>query len=244
MIEIRAQWGNRPEDRDACARRVSQFMTDMQQANPGGKWCFYQGQRIGLPNPETVAGYQTQSISDVSGQPIEHSGWGVSFHGVSAEHPKPLVLRVTCGAWSGGNNVELVPYGKQSDRFDFNYETMSALTRAFEPDSACVYSPEAWNRSIEAKKQARASSEAYALWPIVDWMVYIAEAQIPASELPMVHRVEHTGSGTLVILKKERLHLNRPEDLALVEAVEPVIRRYQKPPLPKQTHYPKQGAQH
>ena len=60
----------------------------------------------------------------------------------------------------------------------------------------------------------------------------------------MVHSVEHIGTGTLVILKKERLHLNRSEDLALVEAVEPVIRRYQKPALPKQTHYPKLENNH
>ncbi len=71
--------------------------------------------------------------------------------------------------------------------------------------------------------------------PVVDWMVYLANTIIPAEELPMVHSVERVGSGTLVILKKEPINLEKPEDLALVEAVEPVIRRHQpdlemKPP--------------
>jgi hypothetical protein len=67
-------------------------------------------------------------------------------------------------------------------------------------------------------------------------MVWIAGMLIPPAELPMVHSVERAGSGKLVILKQERLRLDRPEDLALVEAVEPDIRRHQPPPPPAPSH--------
>ena len=167
---------------------------------------------------------QNQHISDVTGKPIEEMGWCANFHrGISSSF---TILNLRCGGWPWtGNNATLeFPDHLQYDRKSIR-QLIIKIQSIYDPNVITASSWQGLSRKVDLGQPS----------PVVDWMVYLANTIIPAEELPMVHSVERVGSGTLVILKKDPINLEKPEDLALVEAVEPVIRRHQpdlemKPP--------------
>lgn len=231
QMEVRAFWGARPEDREECGRRAFAFLSPL-LATTGPATSVRWGKAVvGCATEAEVTAGLTQQMTDVEPRtPISDLGWRGRYQLSGGRFD--AVVTITCGAWSLGNSCNVTIERGFSASAEVNMPIVRSIVTCFDPENVAVFSNLGSKRRVAMKAPP----------PIVDWMVYIADARIPPEDLPMVHRIEHVGSGTLVILKKERLHLDRPEDLALVEAVEPVIRRYQKPPLPKETHHPRHYA--
>jgi Immunity protein 52 len=139
---------------------------------------------------------------------------------------------VSCGGWSSLGNVATIQLGfdLQLEKH-FQRQAMTVLIECFDPDRGRVNSDAASDRAIEKHRAAGSRTQIV----IVDWMVYVAGADIQASELPGVFSVERVGTGTLVILKEDPIDLTNPDDLRLVESVEPVIRRYLPQEFPRAT---------
>ena len=223
-MKVRAFWGPRPEGREACARKLAPLISAVNQALGDDEvWMEDEGAPVD-PASDDIGRHMYQHKSEVTGDPIDYMGWCASFH---RGRPRAFsVLRLQCGAstWTG-NSIGL----EFPDKLLFDWASIRLLIiemqSLYDPDAISSESWPAVNRRVDMGQPS----------PVVDWMVYLANTIIPAEELPMVHSVERVGSGTLVILKKEPINLEKPEDLALVEAVEPVIRRHQpdlemKPP--------------
>jgi hypothetical protein len=231
QMEVRAFWGARPEDREECGRRAFAFLSPL-LAMTGPRTSVRWGKAVVrcASEAEVTAGL-TQQMTDVEPRkPIPDLGWYGSYQLSGGRFD--AVVKIICGAWFRGNSCSVTIDRALSASAEINLPIVRSIVACFDPENVSVFSNLGSKRRVAMKAPP----------PIVDWMVYIADARVPPEELAMVHAVEHVGSGTLVILKKERLHLDRPEDLALVEAVEPVIRRYQKPPLPQATHHPRHDA--
>lgn len=231
ILHINARWDGRPESREACARRTLAFLAQLKSAFEWELGREFQVLNLGKPMAAldlgTVFECLEETVDRSCDPPRVFSGPGVgtTFGLKSGDASATAIVR--CGAWIDiYNHVQVFLDGPLKESLAANRAALVAIAEHFEPLYAAVFSGLGIDRTGAGRLPL----------PIVDWMVYIAEARIPPDELAMVHAVEHIGSGTLVILKKERLHLDRPDDLALVEAVEPIIRRYQKPPLPKETH--------
>ncbi len=220
---VRASWGPRFESYEACVNKLERILPAIDCAiGDHPPWLVSGGRSAEIAG--NVGQHMYQNLSDVDKSPLEYMGWSVSLHRGS---PRSLsVFRVQSGAeaWTG-NSVFL----EFPDQLDADWRPIRSLIleiqTIYEPDAIIVSSTEGLGRRVKTGQPS----------PVVDWMVYLANTIIPAEELPMVHSVERVGSGTLVILKKEPINLEKPEDLALVEAVEPVIRSHQpdlslKPP--------------
>ena len=163
-------------------------------------------------------GGRTDAYTDLNhtGEPFDDMGWCASFHrGRSGGYS---IVRVKCGAWDWIGNDLFIEF---PDQLSVGLQSIRSLILEIQS----IYNPDAISSNSWAAVHRR--SDLGQPRPVVDWMVYLANTIIPAEELPMVHSVERVGSGTLVILKKEPVHLENLEDLALVEAVEPIIRRHQ-----------------
>lgn len=237
ILNLQAFWSGRLETREACARRTLAFLAQLKSAFERELGREFQVLHLGKPMAAldlgTVLECLEETVDKSYDPPRVFSGPGVgtTFGLKSGDASATAIVR--CGAWIDiYNHVQVFLDGPLKESVAANRAALVAIAEHFDPMHAAVYSRLGGNRRADRNLP----------YPIVDWMVYIAEARIPPDELPMVHMVEHIGSGTLVILKKERLHLDRPDDLALVEAVEPIIRRYQKAPLPKETHHPRHDA--
>ena len=175
--------------------------------------------------PDGIGNHMDQHISD-TGQVLGDMGWCANFHRGAPGGFSTLEVQCGAGAWTGN-----IVWLKFPDRCHIE----PSIARELLVGIQSIYDPEAMSSFSSQAVQRRLDKNPPPPRPIVDWMVYLANTLIPAEELPMVHSVERVGSGTLVILKKEPINLDTPEDLALVEAVEPVIRRHQpdlslKPP--------------
>jgi hypothetical protein len=163
-----------------------------------------------------------QNMTDSDPRPMLDLGYNLSVISMRSK----TYVSSKLGAWAptSGNSVNI---DRLSDVVSSNVRTVRAvvtmIAEQFNPLFVHAYCPAAAERSAMLRLP----------FPFIDWMVYNADCVIPPEALPMVHSVERVGTGTLVILKKERLHLDRPEDLALVEAAEPIIRSYFPPPPPK-----------
>ncbi len=222
-MKVRAFWGPRLESYADCASKLARLIPAINNGLCDDEaWLENDGAPVD-PAPEVIGRYMDQYISEVTGKPFDDRGWCAFFHRGSGVFS---TLRLQCGAssWTGNSLILLFP-----DDLPYNFQTISQLIieiqSIYDPNVITASSAEGLHRNAESGQPS----------PVVDWMVYLANTLIPAEELPMVHSVERVGSGTLVILKKEPINLEKPEDLALVEAVEPVIRRHQpdlemKPP--------------
>ena len=220
---VRASWGPRLESYEACGEKLQLILPAVDCA-VGDFRPWLDAKRRSAEIAGNVGQHMYQNLSDVDKSPLEYMGWSVSLH--RGTPPSRSVFRVQSGAeaWTG-NNVFL----EFPDQFRFDWRSIRSLIleiqTIYEPDAIIVSSTEGLGRRVKTGQPS----------PVFDWMVYLANTIIPAEELPMVHSVERVGSGTLVILKKEPINLENPDDIALVEAVEPVIRRHQpdlelKPP--------------
>lgn len=219
ILNMTAYWGDRPESREGCARRILAILRRVSAALPQDASICHPGGALERLDEVTVAASLSQRKDH--GDPPQvmvEKGWTSTFS--LGSEPDSASLILTCGAWSMGNPQTVFLRGRYRDDQHVNHMALSAICEHFEPEYASVYSRRASQRRAIAN----------APFPIFDWMVYIANVTIPPEALPMVHSVERVGSGTLVILKKERLHLDRPEDLALLEAAEPIIRSFIPPP--------------
>ena len=157
-------------------------------------------------------------MSVAAGDAFLDMGWSANFHRARPRTFSTLRMRCGASAWIG-NNISL----DFPDFLPFDCRSLRALIfiidKLYKADHLAIHSPEAVRR--------RLSQEPRPPYPVIDWMVYLANTIIPPEELPMVHSVEQVGSGTLVILKAEPIDFENPADLRLVEAVEAVIRRHQ-----------------
>lgn len=227
--EIKSHWPPRVEDREACAARTACFLERVRSIvgkTSTMNWYCGDGAAVTPIAPANVSHVLEQHRRDDNGQPMPKHGWNSSMT-LAPRYLDPDVAahtRVRCGAWVLGNSVDVLLPDATRENPEVNRAVAIAIVACFEPQFIQVFS--------RAGGRRRADNQLP--FPIVDWIVYHADCVIPPEVLPMVHSVEHVGTGTLVIMKKERLHLDRPEDLALVETVEPILRRYFAPP-PKPT---------
>ena len=225
-MRVSAFWGARFESYEDCADKLARLLPAIDQAfGDYEAWLQNEGGAVDAA-PDVIGRYMDQHVSEVTGDAFDDMGWCANFH---RGKPRAFsVLRLRCGAsaWIG-NNISL----DFPDSLSFDWRSIRSLimiiNEVYKVDYIAGYSLEAVRRRINEDPPPP--------HPIVDWMLYLANTIIPAEELPMVHSVERIGSGTLVILKKEPINLENPDDIALVEAVEPVIRRHQpdlelKPP--------------
>jgi hypothetical protein len=221
-------WPSRPEGRSACALRLAKAMgsIDELEAEPG-EWSGPKG-RLPDTSPLTLAPLITQNRSDTDGKPIENLGWSAwLMRNTSAEDTTSI--RANCGGWdvrrNRGNSASVTLSQSRCHETSTSRTTLVVLIEAYDAELGWVCTDAGSNRALSLKLPA----------PPVDWMVYL-RAHIPASEFPAgVHAVEHVAGGTLVTLSKTPIDISKPDDLALVEAVEPVIRRHLPPEPPKPT---------
>jgi len=222
-MKVRGFWGPRLESYEACGEKLQLILPAVDCA-VGDFRPWLDAKRRSVEIAGNLGQHLYQNMSDVDKSPLEYMGWSVSLHRGSPRSRSVFRVQSGAEAWTG-NNVFL----EFPDQLRFDWRSIRSLIleirTIYEPDEIMAHSASGLTRQINSGQPS----------PVVDWMVYLANTIIPAEELPMVHSVERVGSGTLVILKKEPINLEKPEDLALVEAVEPVIRRHQpdlslKPP--------------
>jgi hypothetical protein len=208
-----ADWGPRPESREACVDRVFGFIeAACKTIRESGE----AGLTIKCPAKADVILSLKQNRTDIGNRPIERLGWsGTLLVGVGSGN---VMIGVNCGAWTLGNYVRVSLPDPLREDLSTNLALLRALVAQFEPDCAAVVSREGQNRYVARHEPL----------PIVDWIVYLRNVSIAPEDLPMVHSVESFGSGTLIVTKPTRIHLSAPSDSALIDAVEPIIRLHQR----------------
>lgn len=219
-ITVMGRWTVRAEEALACAERCAILLNCIDRhVRAGAKWMHNGGPLIDA-SADSI--YPTLCRNENLKGPIGKLGWrGDCWKIGTSGYTR---VEFTCGAWGEHvrfpNVVSVAPERDLQQNMNACCAILNCVVTAFDADVVEVFSEQGIKRSRQL----------YGADPVVDWMVYAANCAIPPEALPMVHSVERVGSGTLVILKKERLHLDRPEDLALLDAAEPIIRSFIPPP--------------
>lgn len=220
-IRLSASWSTRPEGREACAARISGFLKKvLAYTNLLGPW--RQANPIYNLEPENLSGLIVQNFTDIGHIVVEQLGWSGHF---LIEMPDGVAdTSVGCGQWGIARNCVIfrVPKSLQSNREIF-YGVIRALVESFEPEDVAVFSSAGAGRVSHLKNPN----------PFIDWMIYLNNAQLFETELPGVFLKERLGSGTLVITTDGPLNLGKPDDLALIERIDPLIRQFVPKDLPR-----------
>ena len=219
IMKVAAFWGARPEFREACASRIAPLLQLVNEATGGLARWRTQKAFLAATDVETVSRGLKQNRRDFgSCAPIVEIGWSGIWY-VQGENTTGH-MRVNCGGWALGNQILIsLPHSMLSE-LQFVRPVISAIVQNFEPDWAVAATDLGYERRA-----------ALNLLPVVDWMVYLAGVRIPPEEVRGVFTVEPEGDGTLVITSECPPDVKTPEGLALIERVEPIIRRYQPPPM-------------
>lgn len=223
-VTMIARWPARIEDRESCGRRCTAFFDRVRQVfGNDGVWRDFNNKAY----PIDDFGDRLQQVNDSGDTPMEELGWSGTFGlrdigGVKTVGEGIVTSTITCGAYTthhrAANMASVTLASAIKEDIEIYRRILPALVDCFEPSEIGLASYGAMERDLKLRR-----------FPTVDWMLWLADTIIPPDELPMVYAVEHVGTGTLVILKKEPIDLSDPADLALVEAVEPIIRRHQPP---------------
>ena len=198
----------------------STFAASQRKANGGLARWRTQKAFLAATDVETVSRGLKQNRRDFGSRaPIVEIGWPCIWY-VQGENTTGY-MQVTCGGWALGNQILISLPRPMLSELRTMRPVISAIVKGFEPDWAVASTSSGYGRNAALKLP----------FPVVDWMVYFTGVRIPPEEVPGVLTVEPEGDGTLVITSECPPDVKTPEGLALIERVEPIIRRYQPPPM-------------
>ena len=220
-VTLHVLWADRPESREDCSNRIFSFMEKFKIYNKiPQKW--RHSVELETISPAIVGHYIQQNFTDVKPKPIENLGWSGTF---SMDLPEGFFFsRFSCGGWSTIKNSVIVRFPKSlHKRYDLFYETMRAAVESFDPDYGSVFTSAAADRTRSLSIQLQ----------YIDWMIYVRNEQLASVDIPEIFCNKRLGPGSFIATKNSPVNLGEPEDLALIERIDPLIRQFVPEDIPK-----------
>lgn len=227
-IYLGAYWGPRQESADQCAVRLTKCLKEVASVSH----IFASWYETGWSRKEAlekrinpVARDQLSELlragrnrRDSDKSIIEDLGFTLSLWN-GKEDAQEVSFRCHCGCYSNvqglGNSVVLdfpEVLGDLAEK-ERALKALMAVVRAWEPDWAGIISHE----SVDARPFTPGS-------PFVDWMIYLNQTNIDASELPSSASVVSVdGKGTIVITQDAPVDPSDQSHVQNVQAVESAI---------------------
>ncbi|MFQ3591849.1 MAG: Imm52 family immunity protein [Gemmataceae bacterium] len=224
-----AYWKARKEPIDACAERLSQFLSALSACDAAFTSWFEKTtsrrkakqKEIDFKNITFLVDFleKGRQRRDIRGEVMDELGFHVGMWN-GAKSSKMVGLNITCGLYStvpgiGGNCVIMNLPEELGDLIQASHmaTVLAATATSWDPDWAGVM-------SLEGMSNRNFAADA----PFVDWMLYLSNRLAHNLNVPKPSLIQQIDSiGWLIIVQQEPTEADNPVHLERIKSVQSVI---------------------